>query len=138
MRTVHLVTIAIVLAAGSTFGQQPTITVAQAESLVRVVLRHENLRLSSRYRELEQVQKGGKAFVPDYYSFSAYCDYPNAGATTILGFYIVSPRTGEVWEYNKCKLFTFPKLLELRRKMIRQTPAGEKSEAKYRANAGCD
>lgn len=137
MRFVPLVAIAVVLAAQSSFGQQTTITVAQAESLVRVVLHHEKLRLSSRYCQIEPVHKGDKAFVPDYFSFSAYCDYPNAGATTVLGLYIVSPRTGEVWEYNECKPFTFPKLLELRRKLARQNHATEEAEAKYRANIGC-
>jgi hypothetical protein len=137
MRGVSLVALAVALSAGSAFSQQGTITVGQAESLVRAVLRHERLRLSSRYCELEPVHKDGKAFVPDYYSFSAYCDYPNAGATTILGLYIVSPRTGEVWEYNECKPFTFPRLLELRRKMVRQTHETEQAEAKYRINIGC-
>jgi hypothetical protein len=87
---------------------------------------------------LEPVRKDGKPFVPDYYSFSAYCDYPNTGATTVLGLFVVSPRTGEVWEYNECKAFTFPKLLELRRKMAPQTNATEEAEAKYRRNIGCE
>lgn len=86
--------------------------------LVRAVLRHENLAFPSRYCELEQLDKGGKPFAPGFYSFGANCDYPNTGATTVFGLYVVSVRTGEVWEYNQCRMVTFPQLVGLRRKML--------------------
>jgi len=114
------------------------ITEAQAKSLVREVLRHGKVRLSSRYCELEPVRKDGKPFVQDYYSVWAYCDYPNIGATTVFGLFVVSPRTGEVWEYNTCKTLTFPELMELRRKIAPQTNVTEEAEAKYRAKIGCE
>ena len=135
MRTLPLLT--IVLAVGGAFGQQSTISVEEAKSLVRVVLRHEKLKLSSRYCELEQVRGDGRPFVPEYYSFSASCDYPNAKATSVLGLYVVSPRTGEVWEFNGCRRFRFSELTEIQRKIMRQTHATEAVEANYRKNVGC-
>jgi hypothetical protein len=138
MRAVYLTAIVVVLTVMSAFGQQSAITAAQAESLVRVVLRHEKIRLSPRYCELEQMRADGTAFVPNYYSFSAYCDYPNTAATTQLGIYVVSPRTGEVWEFSGCKLFKFPELLQLRRKLVPQTRVTEEAEAEYRTSIGCE
>lgn len=118
MKSLPLVALTVALAAGSAAAQRPQITAAQAESLVRTVLRHEKLKFPSPYCELERLDKDGKAFAPDFYSFGANCDYPNARATTVLGLYVVSPRTGEVWEYNQCKLVTFRELVNLRRKML--------------------
>jgi|SRR5208282_1990338 len=139
MKSVYLAAIVVLVAAGSAFGQQSTITVAQAESLVRLVLRHEGIKLSSRYCEVALLRtKDGKAFVPDYYSFGASCDYPDAAATTPFGIYVVSPRTGEVWEFNECTRFAFPELSKLRRKLVPQNEASEKAEAKYRVNLGCE
>ena len=112
-------------------------TVAEAESLVRVVLKHEKIQLSSRYCELERLDKNGKSFVSDYYSFGAHCDYPNTAATTPFGIYVVSPRTGDVWEYNQCKWFDFPELHRLQRNILQRTHATDATEAKYREATGC-
>jgi hypothetical protein len=137
MRAVLLAAIVFLYAAGSAFGQQRAITVAQAESLVRVVLKHQRLEMPSRYCEMHEMTKDLKAFIADYYSFAPACDYPNSAATTPLGLFVVSPRTGEVWEFNNCEVFTFPKLLRLRRKLVPQNDATEKAEAKYRISLGC-
>jgi hypothetical protein len=88
-------------AAIGAMAQATKITTEEAKSLVGVVLRHEHIQVSSRYCELSQMDKQGKPFVPDYYSFSATCDYPNTAATTPFGIYVVSPRTGDVFEFNR-------------------------------------
>lgn len=125
------------LAVGDALGQQATITASEAESLVRVVLRHERIRLSSRYCELEQMDRAGKSFIPDYYSFGAHCDFPNTAATTPLGIFVVSPRTGEVWEFNQCRRFSFPELRRLQQNIKRVTHATEAVVAQYRRKTGC-
>jgi hypothetical protein len=79
-------------------------TVAEAKSLVRVVLKHQKVQLSSRYCEVERLDKNGRAFVSEYYSFGAHCDYPDTAATTAFGIYVVNPRTGDVW--RKIPIFT--------------------------------
>ena len=125
------------LLSGSAFAEPLTISVGEAKSLVRVVLRHERINLSSRYCELEQLDKYGKSFVADYYSFGASCDYPNTAATTPFGVYVVSPRTGDVWEFNRCQFFEFPELRRLQRNIMHRTHTTEASESQYRERTGC-
>ena len=123
--------------AWTALGQQATITVTEAESLVRVVLRHEKVRFSPRYCELERLDHEVKTFVPDYYSFGAHCDYPNTAATTPFGIYVVSPRTGDIWEFNRCKWFRFPELLTLQRNIKYRTHVTDDAELAYRQKTGC-
>jgi len=127
----------VCFAAWTALGQAATIKATEAESLVRVVLRHEKIRLSPRYCELERLDHEGKSFVADYYSFGAHCDYPNTAATTPFGIYVVSPRTGDVWEFNRCKWFRFPELLTLQRDIKRRTHATDDGESTYRGKTGC-
>ncbi len=128
---------AFLLLSGRAFCQPSAISVADAKSLVSLVLRHERINLSSRYCQLEQLDTEGKPFVADYYSFGASCDYPNTGATTPFGIYVVSPRTGDVWEFNRCRWFAFPELRRLQRNIMRRTHATEMEESKYREKTGC-
>jgi hypothetical protein len=125
------------VAAWTALAEPATITATEAESLVRIVLRHEKIRLSPRYCELERLDHEERAFVPDYYSFGAHCDYPNTAATTSFGIYVVSPRTGDVWEFNRCKWFKFPELLTLQRDIKRRTHATDGAESTYRRKTGC-
>jgi len=122
----------------SAAAQQTTITADEAKSLVRTVLRHEHINLSPRYCELDEIHKQGKPFVPDYYSFSATCDYPNTAATTPFGIYIVSPRTGDVFEFTRCRWYQFAELRRLQRSITQRTKQSSAEEAKYRKASGCD
>jgi hypothetical protein len=117
--------------------QPPKITTEEAKSLVGVVLRHEHIRLSSRYCELGQIDKPGKPFVPDYNSFSATCDYPNTAATRPFGIYVVSPRTGDVFEFNRCEWFSFQELSRLQRNIMQRTKHTAAEEVPFRERTGC-
>ena len=98
------VTIGVVLLAASLVNaQQPTISVGEAKELVGLVLRHQGFPSSSPYCDLEPLDKDGKPFAPDYYAFGASCDFPNTAATSPWGTYLVSPRTGEVLNFDTCK-----------------------------------
>src|SRR5271165_6644923 len=126
MQTRHIGIACVVFGAVvSALGQPKTIGADEAKSLVRVVLRHENIHLSSRYCSLEQLDRNGKPFAADYYSFSAACDYPNTAATTPFGIYVVSPRTGDVWEFNRCEWFKFPELRRLQRSIMARTHSAD-------------
>ena len=114
-----------------------TINTVEAKSLVRTVLRHEHIRLSSRYCTLEQIDKPSQPFAKDYYSFSASCDYANTAATTSFGIYVVSPRTGDVFEFNRCEWFNFPELRRLQRNIMQRTKHSARDEARYREATGC-
>jgi hypothetical protein len=140
MKARHLWTVCIVFGAvASALGQAGTITSNEAKSLVRVVLRHENFRLSSPYCKVEQIDRDGKAFIHDYYSFSADCDYPDReGATVAFGVYVVSPRTGDVLEFNRCEWLSFPELRRLQRSIRHRTHATDTEEMKYRDQTGCN
>jgi hypothetical protein len=127
-------------AAATAFAQGTTVNAEEAKSLVRVVLRHEHIRLSPRFCELQQIDKidkQDKPFVPDYYSFSASCDYPNTAATTPFGIYVVSPRTGDVFEFNRCEWFHFAELRRLQRSITQRTKRTSAEEANYRNATGC-
>jgi hypothetical protein len=115
---VVLVSIAITFAQ-SNVAQPATISSVEAKSLVQSVLKNRNIHLSEKYCELETLDRDGKPFVANYYTFGASCDYPHTAATTPFGIYVVSPRTGDVWEFNTCEQFrvkseSFCRLLLLR------------------------
>lgn len=122
---------------GSLLSQPQTISVGEAESLVRVALRHEGSPLSSKYCAVERLDQEGKPFVQGYYSFGPFCDYPNTAVRTTFGLYVVSPRTGDVWEFNRCEWFKFPRLQRLQLSIMRRTRATEVEELNYRRKTGC-
>lgn len=132
MRLIGAVALLAVLSAGQTSGQQRAITVDQAKSLVRLVLQHEHLHYQPKYCDIRPAEKDGTPFVPNYYSLAATCDFPNTVATDPLGIFVVSPRTGDVWEFNSCDRYTFPELLKLREKIAGSSDVAEKAEAEYR------
>jgi hypothetical protein len=139
MKAVYLVTLGFLLAGSPAFGQQRLLTTAQGETLVRAVLRHEHFKVPSKSCGVELLRnKDGTPFMPDYYSYSADCDYAKAAATTPLGIFIVSPRTGQVWAFIGCTPFTFPELVKLRRSLLSQSDASEKTEEQYWSRLGCE
>jgi len=119
------------------FAQQTTITHREAESLVRMVLRHERVHLPSQYCEVENLDRNGASFIDDYYSFGPYCAYPGAAAITPFAIYVVSPRTGDVWKFEACDHFNFPELRRLQREIMRRTHATAAEEADYSFVHGC-
>jgi hypothetical protein len=63
----RLIAIAFVLVAVRTvIAQEATIGVAEAKSLVGIVLRHQGFPSSSQYCQVEIVDEGGKPFAPGY------------------------------------------------------------------------
>jgi len=125
------------LAVGSIDSQEPSISVAEAKSLVAIVLRHQQFPLSSPYCEIEHLDKEGKPFAPDYYSFGAHCDFPNTAARSPWGTYLVSPRTGDVLEFNLCKWFRYADLRRMQKQIMLRTHTTEVTEAQYREKTGC-
>ena len=132
------VTIGVILLAASLVNaQQPTISVGEAKELVGLVLRHQGFPSSSPYCDLEPLDKDGKPFAPDYYAFGASCDFPNTAATSPWGTYLVSPRTGEVLNFDTCKWLVYHDLRERQKQGMLQTGATEDSERRYRDATGC-
>jgi hypothetical protein len=122
----------------SNTAQPATISSVEAKSLVQAVLKNRNIHLSAKYCELKALGRDGKPFVADYYTLGASCDYPNTAATTSFGVYVVSPRTGHVWEFNICEQFSFPTLTRIQKDIKQRTGNTDIAEAKYREQMGCD
>jgi hypothetical protein len=118
------------------FAQSATISKAEAESLVQLVLRHEHTRLPRRYCSFDHLDKPGKPFVQGSYAFSAICDFLNSMATVPYGVYIVGFRTADVWDMNGCQ-FDFPELRKKRLHIQRRLRTTEQEKAAYREASGC-
>lgn len=118
--------------------QDSTISVDVAKQLVGIVLQHQKFPLSSPYCSVENLDKKGEPFQPGYYAFHASCDFPNTPATSPWGTYLVSPRTGDVLNYDTCKWLNYSDLRQRQKQIMLQTGATRASEHKYRNGSGCD
>lgn len=117
--------------------QEARIGITDAKSLVALVLKHQRFPLSSQYCEIEPLDRPGRPFVPDYYSFGAHCDFPNTAATSPWGTYVVSPRTGDVLEFDYCKWLRYPDLRRAQKQIMIRTGATEATECQYVEKTGC-
>jgi hypothetical protein len=124
--------------AGTVFAQiaNTNISVDDARSVVRLVLRHEGVAFPSTYCEIEHLDGLGKPFVPDYYSFGAHCDFPNTAARSTFGLFVVSPRTGDVVKFDLCEWYDFAELREMKQRITRRTHASDNQEQQYRVKTG--
>jgi len=130
-------TTVLLLSAALANAQQQTISVGEAKELVGLALRHQEFPSSSQYCQVESLDRNGKSFAPDYYAFGASCDFPNTAATSPWGTYLVSPRTGEVLNFDTCKWLAYHDLRERQKQILLQTGATEDSECRYRDAVGC-
>jgi len=115
----------------------PTISVDEAKQLVGIVLRHQKFPSSSPYCSIENLDRNGRPFEAGYYAFAASCDFPNTQATSPWGTYLVSPRTGDVLNYDTCKRVEYRDLQHQRQVML-QTGTTADGEKKYREATGCN
>ena len=133
----RVITALIFLPAAFGVGQQATVTVDEAKQLVGLVLRHQKFPASSPYCQIGSLDKQGKPFARDYYAFGASCDFPNTAATSPWGTFLVSPRTGDVLNFNTCKWLRYADLGERQKQIMLKTGATEASEGQYRETTGC-
>ena len=117
--------------------QQPGISVSEAKELVGLALHSQGFPSSSPHCEVEILDKNGEQFVPNYYAFFASCDFPNTAATSPWGTYLVSPRTGDVLNFDTCKWVEYRDLRERQKRVMLQTGATESAEQTYRDATGC-
>lgn len=116
----------------------PTITVDEAKQLVGTVLHRQKFPSSSPYCSIENLDRNGKPFEVGYYAFAASCDFPNTQATSPWGTYLVSPRTGDVLNYDTCKWVEYRDLRQRQKQIMLQTGATADAEKKYQEATGCD
>ncbi len=142
-RVRKVVAAAVAMVIGSLAGtfakaQEVTISGDEAKEVVGMVLRHQKFPSSSPHCDIENLDKNGKVFAPGYYAFGASCDFPNNPTTSPWGTYLVSPRTGDVLNYDTCKWLSYSDLRQRQKQIMLQTGATEASERKYRDSTGCD
>lgn len=118
--------------------QQSNIGADEAKELLVIVLRHQKFPASSRYCQIEPLDKQGQPFTSNYYAFGASCDFPNSPATSPWGTYLVSPRTGDVLNFDTCKWVRYDDLRRRQKQIVLHTGATEASEGRYREATGCN
>jgi hypothetical protein len=78
------------------------LTHGQAEQVLRIALMHggykKELVLPGAYIEGPLANKTGKPPVPGFFMFRLAYDSPSAGATDYIGTFVVSQKTGDVWD----------------------------------------
>ncbi len=138
MRYTPLVLSLILLLALPGNAQRATISVQEAKELVGIVLRHQTFPAASPYCTIEDLDnKKTEPFARGYYAFGASCDFPNTPATSPWGTYLVSPRTGDVLQFDTCKWFGYADLRERQKQAMLQTGATAANERRYRDSTGC-
>ena len=113
--------------------QHNGLTAEQARELLIMVLKHENLFIDKPGFNIEHIE-----FVPGYANFHVTWDSPEAAATDVIGEFAVSPRTGDVWESNNCKQYSFPELKRLQAEVMKRTGWTFSGELKEREGLGCN
>ncbi len=110
----------------------------QARQVLTMVLRHEGYKLGKPGMYIEDLKiTAGNDPHPGYFDFGLSYDTPKAGATAVLGSYAVSRMTGDVWETNLCKRYSFVKLRRLQKIISERTGKSFAGEDKERSGLGC-
>jgi len=111
----------------------------QAQKVLITVLKHQQYKLGKPgvFIDGNLTDENGKPPHPGYFDFSVGYDSPKAGATEYWGLFSVSVLTGDVWEINTCKRFTFPALQNIQKNIMRQTDKTMTDEKAQRKGLGC-
>lgn len=109
---------------------------AQAREVLALVLRHDQVPPDASVEVLTGA--GGLALFAGYLAYGVSIDSPSAGASTPLGMYAVSLRTGDVWETNRCQRASFPTLTALQRAIRARTLTSLADERAQRRGLGCE
>lgn len=113
--------------------QHDGLTPEQARALLIMVLKHETLFIDKPGFNIEHIE-----FVPEYINFHVTWDSPDTAATDVIGEFVVSPRTGDVWESNMCKQYAFSELKRLQTEIMKRTGWTLAGELKEREGLGCN
>lgn len=126
--------------AGSGLGRvaKTGLSMTQAESLLRLVIRHQGYTTARPGEAIERLRlRDGSDPHPGYLDFSFTYESSRAGATAVLGVYSVSPLTGDVWETNLCRRFSFPRLAMAQQIIQARTGRSFDDERNARVGLGC-
>jgi hypothetical protein len=115
------------------------LTAEQAKAVLIVVLNHEGYLLNKSGMDIDGPLQIDPSIPSEraFWEFGLTFDSPNAGATKVLGQFAVGRLTGDVWETNLCKNYSFPSLKRLQRKIMETTKRSFADEAEARRGLGC-
>ena len=99
------------------------LTQAQAQQVLRVVLKHLRFNLNKEGMLIDGDISGsnGQPMRPGYIDFALTYDTPTAAATDVLGTYSVDMLTGDVLENTRCKRYRFAALTRLQKAISART-----------------
>lgn len=132
----------LMLTAGSSCAATPVISgqirhdglsTDQTRELLVMMLRHEKLFINKPGFSIETVR-----IIPGYINFHVTWDSPKAAATDVIGEFAVSPLTGDIWEINNCKRYSFKQLSQVQAEITKQTGKTFADEATVRQGMGCE
>ncbi len=110
----------------------------QAKQVLLAALEHEKYSPSSPGMYIESLtKKNGTAIHSGYYDFGLSYESPDAGATQTMGLFAISRFTGDVWELNLCRRYSFSKLDKLQKAITQVTKKTFADEKKQRRGLGC-
>lgn len=115
------------------------LTAAQAKKLLIFTLKHEGYQLNKRgvFFDGPFLDDKGNPAIPGFANFGLGYNNPKDLAVSSWGLFAVSASTGEVWEINKCKMYSFPALLSIQRQIRAATKITQAEETEQRKGTGC-
>lgn len=115
------------------------LTQAQAQQVLRVVLKHLRFKLERKGMFIDGDISGpdGRPMRPGYFDFALTYDTPGVAATDVLGTYSVDVLTGDVLENTRCKRYRFAGLVRLQKAISARTGVALLPEKTAMARVGC-
>ncbi|NHZ39308.1 hypothetical protein [Massilia aquatica] len=107
------------------------LTVAQAEQVLRVVLKHEGYKMSDPHLWIDGPRPGSPPFIPGYHSYGL------AYVNNTQGHYSVNIFTGDVWQTESCTRYIFPALSRIQRRISERSGKTLLSDEEARSEVGC-
>ena len=109
------------------------LTLRQAEQVLSVVLKHEKFQMKRKDAHL--FVEGPSRDAPDahgYFSLQLYHNPPKAAMMFTLGHFSVNRFTAEVWDFMRCKRYSFPALSVIQQRVSARTGQRAPDEEKVR------
>jgi hypothetical protein len=116
------------------------LTADQAKQVLVIVLKHQHYKMSNPAIWIDgpwQGEEKGTLFRSGYYDFGLVFDNPKGAASNVLGHFAVNTLTGDVWETESCKRFSFPALSKMQKHISVRTGKKIASEDIVRDEIGC-
>lgn len=118
-----------------TIPARPRITLHQAQTIVRLVARHDQINLRDTHVEMNSLDLMSP-FIPGYASFILIREATSPGPDQTLHRYAVNRQTGDVWEMTLCTRYDFPALDRVQRAMAHHVATAAEIAAEQR-ELGC-